>query len=143
MVAGTILLIPNYFLLTITDFSPWIPMVFMGISFSLIPAVMWPSVAYLTPTNKYGTALGIMTMCQQVGMMLVPWVVGKVNSVYVTKTSVNYMPMMSIFTALVFVGIVCAVLLLLCEKGPGARGLEMPTPKDAGESPASAGTAAA
>ncbi len=131
MVAGTVLLVPNYLLLLQTGISPWIPMVLMGISFSLIPAVMWPSVAYLAPASKYGSALGIMTMCQQVGMMLVPWVVGKVNTHFVTDTSANYFPMMAIFTGLVAVGIVCAVLLLKCEKGPDARGLENPKPAEA------------
>lgn len=133
MVVGTILLVPNYFLLMNTALTPWVPMVLMGVSFSLIPAVMWPSVAYLAPAGKVGSALGIMTMCQQVGMMLVPWVVGKVNAAYVTETSTNYVPMMAIFTALVAVGILCAVLLLVCEKGPEGRGLEMPTPKASGE----------
>ena len=128
MVAGTVLLVPNYFLLMQTGLSPWVPMALMGISFSLIPAVMWPSVAYLAPEGKYGSALGIMTMCQQVGMMVVPWVVGRVNTAFVTQESANYVPMMGIFTGLVAVGIVCAVLLLKCESGPEARGLEQPTP---------------
>src|SRR5208337_5295892 len=37
-------------------------MAMMGIAFSLIPAVMWPSVAYLVDQNKLGTAYGLMTM---------------------------------------------------------------------------------
>lgn len=143
MVAGTILLLPNYFLLMAAPVTPWLPMALMGIAFSLIPAVMWPSVAYLAPARSVGTALGVMTMFQQIGMMLVPWAIGRVNARYVTAESADYLPMMSIFTALVAVGILFALLLLRAERGPAARGLETITARGDGASPAPTDTAAA
>lgn len=136
MVAGTILLIPNYLLLMNAQITPWLPMALMGIAFSLIPAVMWPAVAYLAPAKNIGTALGVMTMFQQIGMMLVPWVIGRVNARHVTAESANYLPMMLFFTALVAVGITFAFLLLKAERGPGARGLETITTRADGASPA-------
>ena len=39
-----------------------IPMAIMGIAFSLVPAVMWPSVALVVKHSKLGTAYGLMTM---------------------------------------------------------------------------------
>lgn len=143
MVAGTLLLIPNYLLLMNAHLTPWLPMALMGIAFSLIPAVMWPAVAYLAPERNIGTALGVMTMFQQIGMMLVPWVIGRVNARYATSEGANYLPMMLIFTGLVAIGIACAILLLKAERGPAARGLETITARQGGASPAGADRAAA
>ncbi|MBQ4335161.1 MAG: hypothetical protein IJC63_07305, partial [Myxococcaceae bacterium] len=102
----------------------WLPMVLMGVAFSLVPAVMWPAVAYLVPERNVGTALGVMTMFQQIGMMLVPWLIGRVNARHVTDAGADYMPMMLIFTGLVAVGVAFSLLLWKAERGPNARGLE-------------------
>ena len=40
----------------------------MGIAFSLIPAIMWPSVALIVDHSKLGTAYGLMTMIQNIGL---------------------------------------------------------------------------
>src|SRR6266852_8360744 len=52
-------------------------MAMMGIAFSLSPVVMWPSVAYLVDQSKLGTAYGLMTMIQNIGLagfnLLVGW----------------------------------------------------------------------
>ena len=47
MMFGSLLLIPVYLLMAYTHVSLYVPMAMMGIAFSLIPAVMWPSVAYV------------------------------------------------------------------------------------------------
>jgi hypothetical protein len=56
---------------------PMAAIVMMGIAFSLIPAVMWPSVAYLVDQPKLGTAYGLMTMIQNIGLfgfnLLIGW----------------------------------------------------------------------
>ncbi len=44
-----------------------LPMAMMGIAFSLVPAVMWPSVALIVDSSKLGTAYGLMTMIQNIG----------------------------------------------------------------------------
>ncbi|MDR0966415.1 MAG: MFS transporter [Myxococcales bacterium] len=124
MVIGTLLLLPNYFLLTNAALPAWAPMILMGLSFALVPAVMWPSVAYLAPEKNLGTALGIMTMIQQVGMMAVPAIVGYANTASTVNGATDYTPMMAIFTGLVAVGFVFSLLLLKAERGPAARGLE-------------------
>jgi len=42
-------------------------MAMMGVAFSLVPAVIWPSVAYIVEQNKLGTAYGLMTVVQNMG----------------------------------------------------------------------------
>jgi len=54
-------------------------MAMMGVAFSLIPAVMWPSVAYIVEQSKLGTAYGLMTMIQNIGLAGFNLLVGCAN----------------------------------------------------------------
>ena len=56
MMFGSLLLVPVYLMMAYTQISLYVPMAMMGIAFSLIPGVMWPSVAYLVGESKLGTA---------------------------------------------------------------------------------------
>src|ERR1700692_1311372 len=77
MMFGSLLLIPVYLMMAYTGISLYVPMAMMGIAFSLIPAVMWPSVAYIVEQSKLGTAYGLMTMIQNIGLagfnLLIGW----------------------------------------------------------------------
>src|SRR6202163_3914998 len=77
MMLGSMLLIPVYLMMAYTHVSLYVPMAMMGIAFSLIPAVMWPSVAYIVDQSKLGTAYGVMTMIQNIGLagfnLLIGW----------------------------------------------------------------------
>lgn len=53
--------------------------VIFGLVFSLIPAVLWPSVAHLVGEERLGSAYALMTFCQQIGMASVPVVIGVLN----------------------------------------------------------------
>ncbi len=101
-------------------------MAMMGIAFSLIPAVMWPSVAYIVDQSKLGTAYGVMTMVQNLGLTGLNILVGWANT-YNSASETNpagYRPMMWLFSILGFVGLAFAFLLRQRELGPQGRGLE-------------------
>ena len=68
MLLGTLLLIPVFLLMAYTNVSLYVPMAMLGFAFTLVPAIIWPSVAYLVPQRTLGTALGVMTMIQNLGM---------------------------------------------------------------------------
>ena len=70
MMAGSLMLVPVYLMMAYTSVPLVVPMAIMGIAFSLVPAVMWPSVAYLVDESKLGTAYGLMTMIQNIGLFL-------------------------------------------------------------------------
>ena len=53
MMFGSVLLIPVYLMMAYSNF-PVVPLAMMGIAFSLIPAVMWPSVAYIVDQSNSG-----------------------------------------------------------------------------------------
>jgi MFS family permease len=104
----------------------------MGIAFSLVPAVMWPSVAYLVEQSKLGTAYGLMTMIQNIGLAGFNLLVGWAND-YSHAGADNpsgYNLGMWIFSILGFLGLTFAFLLRQRELGPHGHGLETITTAD-------------
>jgi MFS family permease len=103
-----------------------LPMAMMGIAFSLVPAVMWPSVAIIVDSSKLGTAYGLMTMIQNIGLFGFNLMIGFAND-YSGASATNpagYNPGMWIFSTLGFLGLLFAFLLRKSELGPNAHGLE-------------------
>jgi len=126
MMFGSILLMPVYLMMAYTHISLYVPMAMMGVAFSLIPAVMWPSVAYIVDQSKLGTAYGLMTMIQNIGLAGFNLLIGWAND-YSSASAQNpagYALGMLIFSCLGFLGFVFAFLLRKSETGPGAHGLE-------------------
>jgi MFS family permease len=54
----------------------------IGVSYSLVPAVMWPLTAKLVPANRLGTALGLMWVVQNAGIAGANLVAGRLNDAY-------------------------------------------------------------
>jgi len=127
MIAGSLLLVPVYLLMTYTSISLYLPMSLMGIAFSLIPAVMWPSVAYVVKEDRLGTAYGLMTMCQNVGLAGFNFLIGWANdfSQAGPQNPDGYNLGMWIFSTLGFLGLFFSVLLNRTEAGPESHGLDV------------------
>jgi len=126
MMLGSLLLIPVYLMMAYTRVSLYIPMALMGVAFSLIPAVMWPSVAYIVEQSKLGTAYGLMTMIQNIGLFGFNLLIGWAND-YGHASADNpagYHLGMWIFSILGFLGVFFAFLLHERETGPHGHGLE-------------------
>lgn len=103
-----------------------LPMAMMGIAFSLVPAVMWPSVAIIVEPSRLGTAYGLMTMIQNIGLFGFNLLIGFSND-FSGASATNpsgYNPGMWIFSILGFLGLLFAFLLRKAETGPNAHGLE-------------------
>ena len=98
----------------------------MGIAFSLVPAVMWPSVAIIVDSSKLGTAYGLMTMIQNIGLFGFNLMIGFANDVSGASAANpgGYNVGMWIFSSLGFFGLVFAYLLRRSEKGASGHGLE-------------------
>lgn len=156
MMAGSVLLMPVYLMMAylpasryVTFAFPWIgqghltmvhatlpllllvTMGMMGTAFSLIPAVMWPSVAYIVGESRLGTAYALMTLIQQIGFFIMNLLIGKAND-YAGASLTNpsgYALGMWIFSVLGFVGLTFAILLRIRETGPQGHGLETITTK--------------
>ena len=114
MILGSLLMIPAHLLLGITHWSPIPMMVMLGAAFVLVPAAMWPSVPLVVEEKRVGTAFGLMTAIQNLGLGLFPYLNGKLRDVTGTYTSTQIM-----FACLGMAGLVFAFLLLRADKRNG------------------------
>jgi MFS family permease len=126
MMFGSLLLMPVYLMMAYSPISLYVPVAMMGIVFSLIPAVMWPSVAYIVDQSRLGTAYALMTLIQQIGFFLLNLLIGKANdySHAGVGNPGGYALGMWIFSILGFVGMALAILLRIRETGPHGHNLE-------------------
>jgi MFS family permease len=126
MALGSALFLPTFLLLIYTSLPVQVPVAMLGIAFSLIPAVMWPSVAYLVDESRLGTAYALMTFCQQIGWATVSWALGWLNDTAGASASnpLGYAPGMWLLSALGLLGLFFSWMLWRSEKGPKAHGLE-------------------
>ncbi|MBI9034165.1 MAG: MFS transporter [Bacteroidales bacterium] len=130
MIFGSLALLAVHLSFALTGITPYIPMVLLGISFSLVPAAMWPSMVKLVDESKIGTAYGLMYSIQNLGLWAFPLLTGIVLDATKPEDSdiLNYTPTMLMFAALGLVGLVFA-LLLKREDKKGGYGVELPLNK--------------
>jgi MFS family permease len=126
MMFGSLILVPVYLMMAYVDVPLIVPMAMMGIAFSLVPAVMWPAVAYIVDQNKLGTAYGLMTMIQNIGLTGFNFMIGWANdfSGASADNPGGYALGMWIFSVSGFLGFFFSWLLRRSETGPHAHGLE-------------------
>ncbi len=126
MACGSLLLMPVFLMMAYTGATLWLPISLMGIAFSLIPAVMWPSVAYIVEERRLGTAYALMTLIQQIGLFSFNQLIGYANDLGGAGAAnpAGYNMGMWLFSALGFLGLFFAVMLRRAETGPGGHGLE-------------------
>src|SRR5271169_4128525 len=126
MVVGSFLMMPVYLMIAYSNISLLVPVSLMGIAFSLIPAVMWPSVAYIVNEHRLGTAYALMGLVQQIGFFILNLAIGKANDISHAgpENFHGYALGMWIFSILGFLALFFALLLRQRETGPNAHGLE-------------------
>jgi MFS family permease len=126
MFFGSLLLLAVFPTLLYTSSSLWVSTVMLGIAFSLVPAVLWASVPYLVGSQRLGTALGLMTLVQNVGLTVVNLGAGALND-WAHAGAANpagYRPMLWMFAGLSLAGLMFSALLRGRETGPHGHGLE-------------------
>ncbi len=57
-------------------------MILLGIAFSLVPSAMWPSVPKIIPMKQLGSAYAIIFYIQNIGLSLIPILIGNVIDRY-------------------------------------------------------------
>lgn len=126
MMFGSVLILPVYLLMVYSNITLYVPIIMLGLAFSLIPAIMWPSVAYLVKQNRLGTAYSIMTLIQQIGVFAFNYLLGWSNDLSgaSAENPEGYAMGMWILSILGVIGFVFAYLLRKTELGPNGHGLE-------------------
>ncbi len=120
MVFGSLLMIPAHLVMGVTNWNPIPSMIVLGVAFVLVPAALWPSVPLVVEENRVGTAFGLITAIQNVGLMTFPKVSG-----YLIDTTKDYTATQVMFSMLGVAGLIFAFLLLRADKRAGGA-LERP-----------------
>lgn len=123
LLCGALLMVPVYFLLLRRDVPLYYPMALLGIAFALIPAILWPEVAYLIEEKRLGTAYSLITLLQQIVLFVVSSAVGWANDLaHASAQNLSgYAPGMCLLAALSILGFLFALLLHLLEWGRKVR----------------------
>ena len=106
-----------------------IVMLILGIAFSLVPSALWPSVPKIIPMKQLGSAYAIIFYIQNIGLSLVPALIGYVIGNYSEidlgngEVTYDYTIPMSIFAIFGLAAIVFAIWLKR-EDGKRHYGLE-------------------
>ncbi len=106
MIIGSLILIPCHLSMGLTKIYPAYPMIFLGAAFVLVPAAMWPSVPLIVRSERVGTAFGLMTAIQNLGLGLFPLLNGLLRDVTKSYTASSVM-----FASLGLFGLTFAFLL--------------------------------
>jgi MFS family permease len=112
---GSLLLPIALGLLALTATGLILPTVLIGISYSLVPAVMWPLASRLVPPARFGTAIGLMWVAQNAGISGANLVAGWLNDRAGASATnpAGYDGMMLFFGLASLAGFVCGLLLWL------------------------------
>jgi MFS family permease len=116
MVIGSLLMIPAHLLLGLTHFSPVLSMIVLGAAFVLVPACIWPSVPLIVDARCVGTAFGLMTAVQNLGLAAFPYANGALRDATHGYTASQIM-----FAGLGFCGLLFSLLLLRADRREGGR----------------------
>lgn len=86
MLLGSLLLLVSHLIIAFapgTQIFGYTGIAILGIAYALVPAAMWPSVPKIIPEKNLGTAYSLIYWIQNMGMLIVPIVVG----IIITKTT--------------------------------------------------------
>jgi MFS family permease len=136
MLYGSGMILGAHLILSLTNLTPYVALFILGISLSLVPSAMWPAVARLVEERRLGTAYGIMTSIQNLGLFAFPILAGLItDSVNKDITpemiksgiaSLNYAPTILMFAGLGLCGFLFAFLLKREGRRHPEYGLEEP-----------------
>jgi len=135
MIIGSIMLLVVHTLFALPMLNNWIIAVvlilLLGVTFSLVPSAMWPSVPKIIPEKQLGTAYALIFWVQNWGLMGVPLLIGWVLDAYCKEVSAtgtityNYTIPMMIFATCGVLAFIVALMLKAEDKKKG-YGLELP-----------------
>lgn len=93
MILGSLILILVHGVLAIPFLQAWwiaaVMVIILGIGFSLVPSAMWPSVPKIIPEKQLGTAYAVIFWIQNIGLLVVPLILGFVLNATNPEVSPN------------------------------------------------------
>jgi MFS family permease len=119
LAAGAVLLPLSFLVLAA---MPGLSTALLGVSFSFLPAVLWPTVVRYSPPDHLGTAYGLMTTLQNAGLFAANVAAGYINDASGASAANpgGYTPMLWFFGLLSLCAFVCTVALWLRDHSNAA-----------------------
>lgn len=137
MFFGSGIIIIAHLTLALTSLPPLLIIMLLGISFSLVPAAMWPGVALIVEEKRLGSAYGAMTSIQNIGLFIFPIMAGVIldatnpgiteQMVASSQASWDYTWTILMFAGLGIVGLLLAWMLKREDKRRNDSALEKPS----------------
>ena len=123
---GAALMPLTFLILAFTDWGLWVSTMLMGFSFSVIPAVIWPSSAMLVEKHRVGTAFGLINMVQSLGLAICNYAAGWLNDAFHAGPANpdGYDAMLTMFAALSVVSLAATLALRWRERRQPGGGIE-------------------
>ena len=99
--------------------------ILLGIAFTHVASAMWPSVPKIIPMKQLGSAYAIIFYIQNIGLSMVPVLIGNVIEANTNNGTTNYTIPMSIFAFFGAIAVLISILLKVVDKKKN-YGLEKP-----------------
>jgi len=138
VVLGSIAVIPSHVALAFKMPYPIIPIIVIGLSFSMVPSALWPSIPIICKEKELATAFGTMAAIQNTGLTIINFGAGQI-------ADISYRWVMLFFVLMDSIGLVFAIILIIVDKAKGGQlssvaGRKPPSsepivPKSFGETP--------
>ena len=109
IVTGIVVTFCCHMTMAFTLVNPWIPMICMGISYSIIACALWPCVALIVDESQLGSAYGIMQSIQNLGLALIAQLAG------VIVDWKGYIWLEMFFSCMVLLAFMCAIGLAIAD----------------------------
>lgn len=121
MIIGSFMLVVVHTFFALPILNVWwfatLNMIVLGVAFSLVPSAMWPSVPKIIPNNLLGTAYSLIFYVQNIGLALVPILIGWVIDKYVQTTlpdgTIEYNYSYAMIVSIIFSVLACLFAILL------------------------------
>ncbi|XP_038222171.1 major facilitator superfamily domain-containing protein 1-like [Zerene cesonia] len=109
VILSIITTIGSHFLLAFTFVNPYVGVISLGVSYSLLASGLWPLVAMIVPETQLGTAYGICQAVQNLGLATVIIFAGMIVDKY------GYLMLEMFFLGCLFIALIAAVLIYILD----------------------------
>jgi MFS family permease len=122
LAAGAVLLPMSFLVLAVMPGGAGLSTALLGVSFSLLPAVLWPTVVRYVSAEHLGTGYGLMTTLQNAGLFGANIIAGYLNDTSAASAAnpAGYAPMLWFFGLLSLTAFAFTLWLWICDQGAAA-----------------------
>lgn len=109
LVVASTLVVASHMLMALTYIKLWIPVLLLGIGYSIMCSAIWPLIALVVPQHLIGTAYGCTTSIQNLGLALATSVTGRIVDNY------GYIDVELFFVLLAGISVIFSIILVLVD----------------------------